>query len=96
VNSHTHTGSELVASRLRILTRWGSARALNSRAVASAWSSDSEGAASGVQQAVPHDDLPNRAHGVRQLLLADPGDQLLAGPLAWHRLSSHPRRGKVE
>jgi hypothetical protein len=45
---------------------------------------------------VPHDYLPNRAHGVRQLLLADPGDQLLAGPLAWHRLSSHPRRDKVE
>jgi hypothetical protein len=34
VNSHTQTGSGLVASRLRILTRWGSARALNSRAVA--------------------------------------------------------------
>src|SRR5215216_1061345 len=51
VNSHTQTGSRLVASRLMILTRWGSARALNSRAVASAWSSDSDGAPSGVQQA---------------------------------------------
>ena len=51
MNSHTHTGSGLVASRLTIRTRWGSARALNTRAVASAWSSDSDGAPNGAQQA---------------------------------------------
>ena len=51
MNSHTHTGSGLVASRLTILTRWGSARALNSRAVAAASASDSDPAPNGAQQA---------------------------------------------
>ena len=51
VNSHTQTGSGLVASWLTIFTRWESARALNSRAVASASASDSEAAPKGAQHA---------------------------------------------
>jgi len=50
VSSHTQTGSGLVASRLTILTRWGSAKARNSPAVAVACSSDRAGVASDAQQ----------------------------------------------
>src|SRR4029078_18374 len=46
---HTHTGPSLVASMFTIRTRAGSARALNTAAVAPAWSSDSVPAANGPQ-----------------------------------------------
>jgi hypothetical protein len=51
VNSHTHTGSGLLASRLTIRTRCRSASALNSDAVVAASSSDRTAAASGAQHA---------------------------------------------
>src|SRR5581483_7975235 len=50
-SSHTHTGSPVVASRLTIRTRAGSASDLKSAAVAAASASSSTGAASGAQQA---------------------------------------------
>src|SRR5581483_5807584 len=52
ISSQTQTGSSDVASRLTILTRAGSESALKSRAVASASSSDSAAAASGLQHSI--------------------------------------------
>src|SRR5581483_2432869 len=51
-NSQAQTGSSLRASRFTIFTRAGSPSALNSFAVDSASSSESDGAASGWQQAI--------------------------------------------
>ena len=52
VRLQTHTGSLLVARRLTIFTRCGSASAWKSSAVASASSSESAAVSSGAQQAM--------------------------------------------